>query len=283
MVYKRISPIKSLAPFIEGIWIQEDEMYNPSIRYSPTKILPTTTFDLAFTYGDLFFECENSKKNTLSDFHLVGQRTKPSLIGVSGKTGVILVKFYPWGVAPFLKVPLSELTNQVVDLEFLFEKHSVSIFRESLLDAKTPDISAKIIQRFLTELLIHDKIDPLIFQSIRIINEGFGKIKVSELAKILNVSRRHLSRKFMSAIGISPKKFSSIIRFQKALFLQTNGVLTTEVMHHCGYYDQAHMISEFKEFSNTTPKFITKSKGTELMNYFNTQYKLSHLYNTTYM
>ena len=91
--------------------------------------------------------------------------------------------------------------------------------------------------------------------AIGTINASGGDISVSRLADFVCLSDKQFQRVFNDHIGISPKEFTRIVRFHKALFtLQNNpGMTFTRLACDCGYYDQAHLTNEFKLFSGYTP------------------------------
>lgn len=87
------------------------------------------------------------------------------------------------------------------------------------------------------------------------INSSRGSMRISQLAEDMNYSERHISRIFQDNMGISPKSFSRIIRFQYAVdFILTSSKLTIgDYIYELGYSDQAHFQREFKQYTGTTP------------------------------
>lgn len=82
-----------------------------------------------------------------------------------------------------------------------------------------------------------------------------GNISMKQLAEEMGYSTRYLRKKFEQCIGIPPKLFSQILRFQYSLFMltKTNEYSIWDIINEIGYYDQAHFINEFKKFSHLTP------------------------------
>jgi transcriptional regulator GlxA family with amidase domain len=83
-----------------------------------------------------------------------------------------------------------------------------------------------------------------------------GQVSVDELSEQLNINRRQLERRFASAIGLSPKQLAKIVRLQAALKMLEQGHFTslTALAYENGYFDQAHFIKDFKEFTGLSPK-----------------------------
>jgi AraC-like DNA-binding protein len=83
----------------------------------------------------------------------------------------------------------------------------------------------------------------------------------------MSISERHLSRVFRQSFGISPKRFTKIARIEKVLASRRDGLTWTEAAYACGFYDQSHMIRDFKEIVGQSPiEFFRPSQSrTELL------------------
>ena len=284
MLYKTVHPWRQLAAYVDTIWIQEDHDDEQPDMHEVTKLIPTANVDLAFSYGDRFAEVYDGREELLSDFHVTGQRSKPVRLRAMGQTGIIIVKFHPWGLQPFIKSPISEFTDTLCDIDLLIDPNVVSEYKDRIYHAPDPDCKAFLIQHMLLRILDEKKKDDLIIEAVKRINTTQGTVSIEQLAKELYISRRQLARRFLNVVGINAKKFSNIIRFQKALLYQKQGVPTMDIIHKLGYYDQAHMIREFNAFADFTPEFIaSKVPNTSLMQHFNSYDNSSHFYNTSYM
>jgi AraC-like DNA-binding protein len=100
-------------------------------------------------------------------------------------------------------------------------------------------------------------------------NDSKGQVTIESLSKEFNISARQLERKFSSAVGLSPKFFTRIIRFQNIFRLVQNKQINSLTMlsYESGYYDQAHFIKDFKEFSGINPR-----------SFFNQEHDLTDLF-----
>ena len=83
-----------------------------------------------------------------------------------------------------------------------------------------------------------------------------GLIDVSSLSEQMNINRRSIERRFASVIGMSPKQLSRVVRLQSTIRIleQKNFTNLTALAYENGYYDQAHFIKDFKEFTGMSPK-----------------------------
>lgn len=148
------------------------------------------------------------------------------------------------------------MENKVVSLDKLFGKEGVEI-GQNILNATSTLERIDIIEAFMFKKLANTKtIDKIVKSTVETILTANGQFSVDVLSKQNNTNRRQLSRKFSSDIGISPKQLSKTIRLQNTLkSLLTEEVSSlTNLAYDNEYYDQAHFIKEFKEFTGLTPK-----------------------------
>ena len=112
-------------------------------------------------------------------------------------------------------------------------------------------------------------IDRITKSSVAMILELNGQLSIDELSDKLNINRRQLERKFATVVGVSPKQLSKIIRLQATLKMIADDKFTclTSVAYSGNYYDQAHFIKDFKEFTGVSPKEFY-SENLKLSNLF---------------
>jgi transcriptional regulator GlxA family with amidase domain len=99
-------------------------------------------------------------------------------------------------------------------------------------------------------------IDSTTKSCVDLILQSKGQVMVTELAGRMNITRRNMERKFISLIGMSPKQLSRVTRLQATIkMLQENRFTSlTSLAYENGYYDQAHFIKDFKDFTGISPK-----------------------------
>lgn len=285
MPYRKIKPLKPLRPFVESIWIQDDARDAAIENFEPTIILPSTKIDLLFFYRDPFVQLlDDGNEAKVPDFFLIGQRSKAIKVAATGKTGIIIFSFYPWGAAPFFRLPMHELQDCCIELNTFMNPALIGSVEQQVLEQANNHERVVILQGFLLNLLYESAHDDLIKESTFQINKENGNVAVNRLAQQYYLSRRQYIRRFKHSVGIGPKKFANIVRFQKALLLQKLGVEWTKIAEECGYYDQPHFIKEMKRFSGFSPQQVSsRTPPTKLMQYFNSGHDLSHFYNTIYL
>ena len=133
------------------------------------------------------------------------------------------------------------------ELTLFFEKLS----RTELLNGK-----AALFHSLLEPCLPLTQVNTLTGYMLSKINETQGNVRIHELAEELHYSERHLSRVFLDSMGISPKTFARIVRFQNAIDAIMNQTMHSlcDSIIELGYSDQAHFQREFKQYTGITPK-----------------------------
>lgn len=254
MIPKIFEPRTELADFVKCYWTLESEKES-----TPTKntIIPDGTMKLIFHYGDTYkHHPKNGESIILPKCFLIGQLTKPYVVEPLGITGSFVVRFQPNGFLPFTTIPIKEMENTAVPLEKLFGTEGIEI-GQKILNANSTSERIALIETFLFDQLTHKKsIDKVVKSTIETILNTNGQFSVNEFSKNNNINRRQLTRKFSSIIGLSPKQLSKTIRIQSTLkkLLSTEVSSLTDLAYENEYFDQAHFIKDFKEFTGLTPK-----------------------------
>lgn len=100
--------------------------------------------------------------------------------------------------------------------------------------------------------------DEIVGYTLQRIYHSDGQFSLQEISESIGYSDRYLRKQFEEHIGFSPKQYSKIVRFQKSLAMLQKSFSIDEIIYRNGYYDQAHMIKDFKYFCRSTPKQLTK-------------------------
>ncbi len=251
---KTYQPNIELTEFVKRYWTLNGEKENIPLKNT---IVPDGTMKLIFHYGDTYkHHSQNGEITILPRYFLIGQLTKPYVIEPTGITGSFVVQFKPNGFLPFSTIPIKEMENTAVPLDILFGEEGKKL-GEQILYANSTSERIHIIETFLLKELADRKtIDNIVASTVETILNQNGQFSVNEFSKSNNINRRQLARKFASAIGLSPKQLAKTIRIQKTLKVLLNEEITslTDLAYENEYFDQAHFIKEFKEFTGLTPK-----------------------------
>lgn len=254
MDYKTIDPGANLSLFVRCYWT----LHAPKeTKPGKQRIIPDGCMEMIFHYGDLYKQYMEDGSSILQPrFFVFGQLTRPLEIEPTGETGIFAVRFNPDGFMPFAASPLNIMENKAVPLAELFGNDGLQL-ENDMLSAKTTDDRVRIIESFLTGRAgSAESIDRIIESTITAMVTLNGRLSVSDISKELNVSRRLLERRFAAVVGLSPKQLSKIIRLRatiKMLMNEQAGSLTS-IAYEGNYYDQAHFIKDFKEFTGVSPK-----------------------------
>jgi AraC-like DNA-binding protein len=236
------SPPAPLGKFVDVFWSQDG--YAP--ESAEERCLPDGSVELVVVLE------ENLRG--MPGALLCGPHSRYFVIDTSVPTTFVGVHFRPGGAFPFLGLPVGELQNQTVDLEDLWGSFAVGL-RENLLRA--PSVGHRF--QVLEEALLGQLRGPLVrHPAVRL---ALTKFKVPEgrsvgrIATELGVSDRWLCQLFQDEVGLTPKLYCRIKRFQDALS-RVNCQVSLDwaaLAVECGYYDQAHLIHDFREFCGLTP------------------------------
>jgi len=130
----------------------------------------------------------------------------------------------------------------------------INEIEEKLSVASTDKQRIKIVEYFLLTQLKDIKTDKLIIEAVKLIYQTKGTIRVKELNEKLCISQSPFEKRFRKIVGTTPKKFSSIIRFNAVLDKLNDTKSLTEICYENNFFDQAHFIKDFKHFTGQTPE-----------------------------
>jgi transcriptional regulator GlxA family with amidase domain len=168
----------------------------------------------------------------------------------------LLVRFRVAGAYAFFRGPMSELTDQLLPLEELWGRSA----RDALAEARDADSAAKITGSALQHMLQTAEARepasvPAIRRAVRVVQRAEVLPRVAELATEIGLSERQLRRGFDAVIRVSPKRFLRSVRFRRALrsARQSAHPDWAAIAEQHGYFDQAHLIADFREMTGLTP------------------------------
>ncbi|MFP4690754.1 MAG: DUF6597 domain-containing transcriptional factor [Bacteroidales bacterium] len=254
MQFNSTGPNLILAPYVKTYWAM-DHSFTPNEPHSQ-RIVPTGLTELVFYFGNPP-RSSDPGKGLEDNVLLSGQQTTPFDLEISQGFSLFSVVFRPEGINVFFDLPCDELTDRHLPLRFIL-KNETSELEARLWDAGNFRERVGLIEVFLLKRLgkLKRQYDlQRISHSVLLISNTRGNLGVDRLASEACLSRKQYERTFLHNLGVSPKKFIRTIRFQHTLD-QKNlcpGISLTALAHHCGYYDQSHMIREFKTLSGLTP------------------------------
>ncbi|MFN3754012.1 DUF6597 domain-containing transcriptional factor [Flavobacterium sp.] len=254
MIYQTFEPHSALSDFINCYWTLKSP---PEDKPEKQRIVPDGCMEMIFHHGDLYKQYIKGDNYIIQPKCFVfGQITKPLYIEPTGETNIFAIRFQADGFTPFAPIPISNMENRAVPLEELFGEAGM-ILQHKILEVTTTEEQIQIAEDFLLNALKNAKqIDKTIKDSVAMMLELKGQLSIDELSESMKINRRMLERKFASVIGVSPKQLAKIVRLQTTLkmVLKNDFKSFTEIALDNHYYDQAHFIKEFREFTGVSPK-----------------------------
>lgn len=254
MNYQTYIPAEDLQLFVKCYWTLEDA---DDTKPERQQIVPDGCMEMIFQLGNVYKQYTPNDEFVLQPRNFVfGQITQTLEIEATGRTQTFAVRFHPDGFKPFATLPLTAMENRAVPLDELFGIEGQQL-ETTMLAANNLEAQIVLIESFLrSRLQTPYAIDWITKESVSTLLALQGQVSVGALSETVNVHRRQLERKFADVIGLSPKQLAKMIRLQTTLRqLSVNpGTSLTELAHVGQYYDQAHFIKDFKEFTGKTPK-----------------------------
>jgi AraC-like DNA-binding protein len=281
MSYRCYEPHEALRSFVESFWLQEDPYSAPAAP--PTRVVPTCGAELVVCFGEPFEQLVDADEVTPMPMALVaGQRTRGIAVRATGRTGLLIARCHPWAIGALAHSAPGSLADRYAELSDVDSGEKARTLAARVAEAGSASQRVELVESYLREVLVDLEPDPLVVEVVRTINTSWGRTGVSALACDFAISRRQLHRRFMAAIGVSAKRFSRLVRFQKALGCLRSGGPWSDAVWSCGYVDQAHLIREIREFMGYTPGAILRQPTTPLMRFFNHSH-MRKLNTTTYL
>lgn len=248
-MYCKYPPNIHLRHLIEAFWVSDVVVVNTNVQ----RILPDGCVDIIFNFTN------NDGTGRLRPFTPYVFGTLTSCLDVTYHVGAVQmlgIRFRPNGIAAFTKMPIFELTDKAIEMnliETLFDR----MFYERLPELRTMKerviyLESYLINRLSILYITEKRID----YAVAHIRRTNGGVPVRQIAREACLSERQLERNFKSAIGISPKTFSRIVKFKYTVdYLRScpeESLYSASL--ECGYFDHSHLIKDFKEFGGVLPK-----------------------------
>lgn len=237
------------------------------------RLLPDGTLNLLIELADqpqyTYEDNDPLKKRKYVKSWFSGMQTGYISISSSNRSAMMVVQFKPNGAYPILKIPVTELTNKVLDADLLFG-NEIEFLREQILAQVTPESRIQAMEHWLIARYSDiDEIPEAVVQyAVEETMFNPTDINMEFIANETGYSQQHFINLFKKYVGISPKQYQRIVRFNQVLqeIESKKKVEWGQLSQELGYYDQAHFIRDFKHFSGFSPKKYLVEKG-EYLNY----------------
>jgi len=234
-------------------------------NYARDRRLPTGRAHLLFNLGSpptLFARAGGrSADRTFATCWIAGQCESYIETGSHGETVLLGAQFRGLGAWRLLRIAQHELRDEVVEIEALLGDRVLQL-RQRLLEAGSPGICFALLEQWLLERLANGgDPHPAIIEASRILLATHGQTDLRTLSQRTGCSREYLIRRFREQVGLTPKSYANILRFNRALELaRLPKASWTHVAHDCGYYDQAHLVRDFQRYAGRTPATLLRDQ-----------------------
>jgi AraC-like DNA-binding protein len=248
--YIEVPPPPSLAHFVACLW----EMRIRAVAEKRVRILPNACVDI------VVYASETSRGEGTAGIvapphrsYVVGSTLRSFIVRSVGWRHIVGASLLPAGVQPLLGVPARLIGESIALLDDIIGS-SAADMEEHIL-SRTDDRAIQRMGDALVGLRASRDVHPVVARAVHSVRTGGGQKRMDALANETNISTRQLERAFLEHVGLSPKTYSRLVRFDGAVRgIGARGALSWSqfALDH-GYSDQAHLINEFKEFAGVTP------------------------------
>ena len=249
MIYLERAPGAPLNQHVRLLWYTQA----PNVPHRRERVLPSGCIQVILNLArDFLLDCpENDPERRMAPSLVVGARSVYEIVDSSDMVELIGIAFHPAGFAAFAPDAVDTFSNQSFSLEDVWGSRARTL-RDRLREAPTMEEKFRILEEFLLESLVAR------FRPNRLVQFALGRFgqsplvaSVQEVAKETGWSMRYFSQTFREQVGLAPKVWCRIQRFQRVVQQLHAGadVPWAKLALDCGYYDQAHFANEFRAFS----------------------------------
>jgi methylphosphotriester-DNA--protein-cysteine methyltransferase len=255
MFLRRYIPQPPLSAFVVCLWYSEGA---PN-THSKERLLPNGEAAIIFNLRDdplRIYDAQNiGRHNSYGHAVLSGARANCFVIDTCQQERVIGIQFRAGGAFPFFRMPACEVEGESFALDDLWPVRAGEI-RARLLAAESVDTMFAILERCLLDQLVRPlELHPAVTYALQQFRSPAHSSSVAAVTARIGLSPRRFIQLFHQQVGLTPKTFSRVRRFQRVLcsIHAKREVDWAQLALDCGYYDQAHFIHDFQAFSGLTP------------------------------
>ena len=249
MVYLERFPAAPLAGFVRALWYS----HAPDLPHGRERMLPGGCVQVILSLArDFLLDCpEGSPVLRRPPSLLVGARSVYEIVDNSDMAELIGVVFEPAGFAQFVREPVDRFSNQTTDLEDVWGP-AVRSLRDRLRELPDPQAKLQLFEAFLLQKSAANLSRNYMVQfAVSRFGAVPGMSTVRDVARATGLSERRFSQVFRESVGLSPKVWCRVQRFQRAVRQLHAGrdLPWADLALDCGFYDQSHFANEFRAFS----------------------------------
>ena len=242
IVFKHYVPAAPLSQFVAVFWYWRGN----EVLYEKQRIMPMATAELVINLGN----------TRTAGAGISGPQSESFLIERTQLDELLGVHFQFGGVFPFLDVPLGELHGLHLGLDDLWGERRVGELICRLQEARSVDMKFQVLEQWLLGLVRRPlQHHPAVLFGMKEFQNNPSLSSSAQMAERVGFSQRHFIQLFRDEVGLAPKLFCRVQRFQQVILAvhKLETVDWVDIALSCGYFDQAHFNHDFREFSGLTP------------------------------
>ena len=269
--YREVRPCSALARYVDCYRIMRlRRLSEPAIT---SRVLPTGATDVFFSLRDpvgppvLPAGSIGSTGSTVFQSYVGGPMDQAFVTKLGGLIDVVGVRFKPGGATPFLREPLHRLVGLHIDLEAIVGSDAAEVVADLGATANDTECISFLERRLVRCLERREhRVDPLpdpdVALAVDLVAQAGGNLSIRSLEEATGSSGRRLQRKFGEHVGLTPKGYARVVRLRRAVALldRRPEANLLELVHNGGFYDQAHLIREFKDGVGPTPGAYARAR-----------------------
>ena len=246
MIYREYPPHPALRAHVACLWTARVAAPVSTAAPHVHRVLPDNCVDILW-------------QDDGRQAYAVGMLTASFTVPAARPVRTVAVRFLAGAAGAFLDMPLHPLTDGRTGLADLWGRSAAHRLDDALWTGELTDRQriALVERELLRRLAATDAPGGLLgLRAVAAIEAAHGTLTVEALADTLRVSRQHLALQFRQQVGITPKLFARICRFRRALALlrdRPRGGNLAALAAECGYFDQSHLIRDFRDFADMAP------------------------------
>ncbi len=260
MFYHWRVPDPPLDASIASLWVCGREPTTHALE----RVLPTGAAQLIINLKEDQTRVYDSRLRctTTAGTIVCGVRSSYDIIDTGEQEHVAGVAFRPGGLAPFIDAPAHEIVEGDFPLELFWGRRETETLRDRLLACVSPAAMLDTMEAVLRERWRSPMVHPAVGLALTAFDRVPHLASVTAVTEATGLSAKWFIERFKAAVGVTPKRYCRIRRFQQAVGLAHRGrdVDWAQVALDCGYFDQAHFIHDFRAFSGVTPTVYQASR-----------------------
>jgi AraC-like DNA-binding protein len=248
-------PDRALRPFIQRFLIVEF----PSLHCDAH--LPDTGPVAAFSFRG---QCRIDGDRWVPPAAFTGLRETLRVHEHCREHAVLLATFTPVGAAAFLRPSLEEFSGTTTDLAgVLGRQEELGWLSEQLAGVQNHGRRIKLLEDFLLARVRVSAPDRLMAAAVAWLEQQTRAKRIDDLTRYIGLSQSALERRFRRVVGVSPKKFASLVRLRRAVQMRATGTDFTAAAYAAGYFDQSHFINDFRRATGRSPDAFFRQAAAE--------------------